>query len=93
MVTVAEKRLTMSNNTGVGYSADVFENMRAFDKLPKLARQALCSSDHNWSAAQCLKMYRKRDARMKSATAIAATIKEHDKRQHEKDVRAGLVCP
>jgi hypothetical protein len=72
-------------------------NMEAFDKLPRVLRQALANSDHNWSAAQALAELRKpkakRRAQCASASIFAAEITAMDARKHARDAQEGIVAP
>jgi Family of unknown function (DUF6525) len=66
----------MSSNTdGTTYRAGLASNMSAFDQLPKLLRQALAQSDHNWSARQILRWLRGKKA---TTAVIIAKIKKED---------------
>lgn len=91
-----------SNNSGAkGYNADVYQNMAAYDRLPKLARQALAASDHNWSAKQVEKLHKGRkvvaayghDFDFCKASGIAEAIATQDALKHLRDAEAGIVAP
>lgn len=68
------------------------DNMKAFDRLPKGAREALRNSDHNWSAGQVAQAYRKHP-KCKTVAAIVTTIKENDKKLHDALAAEGLIMP
>lgn len=65
-------------------------NMKAFDTLPKAIRQSLANSDQNWSAGHIKKVYKK-DPKLKDIKTTIATIKDQDKKKHDRDAEAGHV--
>jgi hypothetical protein len=69
-----------------------FDNMDAFDRLPKAVREALRNADHNWSAAQVYHEHKRRKVpAMRTAASIAAFIREQDAAKHHTDAERGLV--
>jgi hypothetical protein len=69
-----------------GRPHDVFDNMSAFDKLPRALREALANADHNWSAAQLYRERRKpkakRHAQLATNESTLAFLIEQDARKH-----------
>jgi hypothetical protein len=70
--------------------------MDDYDKLPKVLRQALANSDHNWSGGQCLTELRKPKAKRReqfaTAERAAQFIAEADAKKHAVDASRGIVC-
>jgi len=66
------------------------DNMKAFDSLPKAVRQSLANADHNWSAGQVKKGYRKAP-QLKDIFTVIQTIKDQDAKKHNTDVKAGMT--
>lgn len=99
--------MTDSNNhAGSGYISRTAKgnsesmlhiNMDAFDKLPKVMREALANSHHNWSAAQARAELRKpkakRRAQCANAARFASEIAAMDARKHVRDAQDGIVAP
>jgi len=65
------------------------DNMKAFDTLPKAVRQSLANADHNWSAGQLKKGYKK-VPQLKDIKTVIQTIKDQDAKKHNADVKAGM---
>jgi hypothetical protein len=76
-------------------------NMEAFDKLPEALRQALASSDHNWSARQVKRLRSAKTVKQafghmfdfSSARGAIEAILTRDVLKHRRDASDGLVCP
>jgi len=74
----------------------VLGHMSDFDKLPKVVREALRYSDHNWSATMCLRELRKRKVdrwpEIKDPKTLAAYIHDMDRDIHYRDAARGIIC-
>ena len=71
-----------------------YDAMEAFDRLPKAVREVLRNSDHNWSAAQLYREYKRgKRPEVKTAAACVAFIKSQDAKKHREDAEKGLVAP
>ena len=83
-------------NNGSDVGPLVIGRMSDFDKLPKVVREALRNSDHNWSGTSCLEVLRKRKVNRppgaNSPKALAEFIRNQDRIVHKRDAKRGIVC-